>query len=88
MLVLLAEYIADERGQSFDDSMRRRLLDQLHRDVSELAETEHTLPPQEVMTRLRMIERSEEDLIGDPVHDHLVACIEELERINYVAEHE
>jgi hypothetical protein len=87
MLGLLAEYIADERGQSFDDSMRRRLLDQLHRDVSELAETEHTLPPKDVITRLRRIERSEDELIGDPVHDHLLACIEELERINYMAEH-
>ncbi len=82
MLGLLSEYIADERSGSFDDSMRRRLLDRLLRDVSELAETEHTLPPKEVITRLRKIERSHDELIGDPVHDHLVACIEELERIN------
>jgi hypothetical protein len=87
MLGLLAEYIADERSQSFDDSMRLSLLDQLLRDVSELAESGHTLPSKDVITRLRKIERSQNELIGDPVHDHLVACIEELERINYTAEH-
>ncbi len=82
MLGLLSEYIADERSRSFDDSMRRRLLDQLLRDVSELAETEHALPSKDVIARLRKIERSHDELIGDPVHDHLVACIEELERIS------
>jgi 2-phospho-L-lactate guanylyltransferase (CobY/MobA/RfbA family) len=82
MLGLLSEYIADERSESFDDSTRRRLLDQLLSDVSELAETEHRLTSNDVVTRLRKIERSQDELIGDPVHDHLVACIEELERIN------
>jgi hypothetical protein len=87
MLGLLSVYIADEQSESFDDSPRRRLLDQLLSDVSELAETEHRLTSNDVVTRLREIERSQDELIGDPVHDHLVACIEELERIN-TAEHD
>ena len=86
MLGLLSEYIADERSASVDDSMRRRLLDQLLSDVSELAGTEDSLPPEDLITRLREIERSQDELIGDPVHDHLLACIEELERINSTAE--
>ena len=87
ILGLLAEYIADERSKTFDDWMRRQLLDDLLRDVSALAEGEHTLRPKDVITRLRKIERSSRDeLVGDPVHDHLVACIQELERIDYTAD--
>ena len=82
MLGLLTEYVADERRGTIDDSKRRRLLDQLLGDVSELGETEHTLPSKQMAARLRTIERSHDELIGDPVHDHLVACIEELERID------
>ena len=80
MLSLLVEYVEDERGECRDDARRRRLLDRL---VAELSELETRRVPDEARSdALReMAAAIDAQFDGDPVAQHLCDCADELERI-------
>ena len=85
MLGLLSEYVADERNDTLHDPVREGFLTELSTELTELACEFDVLSPDAVIDRLRAIHSSKaedfEDFLGDPVLDHVEACIEELERI-------
>ena len=82
MFGLLCEYVADQLGDSRNESARRRFLAELSDDLDSLAEQFGTLTEHEVIGKLRGIRCVQQgEFERDPILEHLDACIEELERI-------
>lgn len=82
MLGLLVEFVADERGLAHGDPARRQFLARLASSLIALQERSTTLPAGTVMEALRSISSCvEEEFATDVVVEHLLACVEELERI-------
>ena len=83
MVGLLTEYVADERREALSDRSRHAFLSQLFRELTQLNEQFATLSTDVTIEKLRGIQDSlDEEFLQDPVVVHLVACIEELERIS------
>jgi hypothetical protein len=82
MLGLLSEFVADERQESTDDPARLRFLTGVLEELGELTGRIDETNDEESITRCRMIlESANGEFSGDPVLEHIEACIEELERI-------
>lgn len=81
LLSLLVEYVEDERGDCHDDARRRRL-DRLVAELSDLETRQHQLSDEECSGALRdMAAAIDAEFDGDPVARHLRDCADELERI-------
>jgi hypothetical protein len=77
---LLVEYVEDERADSRDDA-RRRFLDKLVAQLSDLETQLHRLSDEERSNALReMAAAVDAEFEDDPVVRHLSDCADELER--------
>ncbi|MDC8016205.1 hypothetical protein [Tahibacter soli] len=77
---LLVEYVEDERADSRDDA-RRRFLDKLVAQLSDLETQLHRLSDEERSNALReMAAAVDAEFEDDPVVSHLSDCADELER--------
>jgi len=77
---LLVEYVEDERADSRDDA-RRRFLDKLVAQLSDLETRLHRLSDEERSNALReMAAAIDAEFEDDPVVRHLSDCADELER--------
>jgi len=82
MLGLLSEFVADERQESIGDPDRMRFLTGVLEELCELTGRIDERNDDESIARCRMIlESANGEFSGDPVMEHIQACIEELERI-------
>ena len=82
MLGMLIEYVADERDETRHDQERTSFLAEVLAELTDLCDNVETIPPDEVIHRLRAVHGSQYlALPGDPVLAHVEHCIEELERI-------
>jgi hypothetical protein len=82
MLGLLSEFVADERRDSIDDSAREHFLACVLEELGELTTRIDETNDDDSIGKLRMIVQSADgEFRGDPVLEHVQACIEELERI-------
>jgi hypothetical protein len=80
MLGLLVEYIADETVASHDDADRAHFLNQLSRELGDIAR--HVESVDRIALTLREIHDAQpREFASDPVMAHMEACIEELRRI-------
>jgi hypothetical protein len=84
MLGLLVEYVADEALACDGDAERAEFLRMLRGDLEDLARREHAL--NEIAEALRQTRSGQpREFLGDPVIEHLDACIEELHRIGILS---
>lgn len=82
MLGLLSDYVLDEKSDLENDDARRMFLSELSAELADLAGRAGGMSIDEAIDGLRAVLESQiEDFAGDPVLDHVEACIEELERI-------
>lgn len=82
MFGLLVEFVADERNEA-DDAARRRFLSRLLITLTALQQRFARLSPTEAADALRVVvQPGRPEFENDPVVEHLVACADELERIN------
>ena len=82
MLGLLIEYVADERAETRQDRERTSFLSEVLAELTDLSDNVRTMPPDEVIMRLRAVHGSQSIAFPrDPVLVHVEHCIEELERI-------
>jgi hypothetical protein len=82
MLGLLCEFVADERQESAGDPARVHFLTGVLEELGELTGRIDETNDDESIARCRMIlESANGEFSGDPVLEHIEACIEELERI-------
>lgn len=82
MLGLLSEFVADERRDSVDDPARKHFLTGVLEELGELTARIDETNDDDVIGKLRIIlESADSEFRGDPVLEHVQACIEELERI-------
>jgi hypothetical protein len=87
MLGLLSEFVADERRDSTGDRARARFLAGVLEELGELTARIDETNDDDSISKLRMIlESADDEFRGDPVLDHVEACVEELERIRDRAE--
>jgi len=82
MLGLLAEFVSDERQESTGDPARMRFLTGVLKELGELTDRIDETNDDELIASCRMIvESADGEFSGDPVLEHIQACIEELKRI-------
>lgn len=82
MLGLLIEFVADERAETRQDRERTSFLAEVLAELADLSDSVRTMPPDELIGRLRAVHGSQIVAFpGDPVLAHVEHCIEELERI-------
>ena len=82
MLGLLSEFVADERRDSTGDPERAHFLAGVLEELGELTTRIEETNDDHSIDRLRTImESADGEFRGDPVLEHVQACIEELERI-------
>ena len=82
MLGLLSEFVADERSESTGDPPRAHFLAGVLEELGELTARIDEMNDEDLIRKLSMILASANgEFRGDPVLEHVQACIEELERI-------
>lgn len=81
MLGLLVEWVADELNASGDPA-RADFLAGLWAELSALADRYDATSPDELIEKMRAVYQvCADELLGDPALEHLVDCIEEMERL-------
>lgn len=82
MFGLLLEYVADEHSEASEPT-RRAFLSRLTNQLQALLEACDVSTPGAVIGPLRAVHQSiPGEFLGDPVVEHLGACVEELERLH------
>ena len=84
MLGLLLEYVADETVASHDDADRDHFLNQLARELGDIAEQVFESVDRIALALREIHDSQPREFASDPVMAHVEACIEELHRIGMV----
>ena len=82
MLGLLVEYVADEAMATQDDRGRADFLDQLSKDLLDVADQELDSSVEIAKALREILDSQLRDFVNDPVMIHIAHCIEELARIS------
>jgi predicted nucleotidyltransferase len=82
MLGLLVEFVEDERAESTDDVARAAFLAGVLEELCELTARIDEMNEEDSIRKLsRILASANGEFRGDPVLEHVQACIEELDRI-------